>query len=82
MKGVFTVVVLALETNFYLVILSCARAHLMGRFSVDDNYGLLRRCKILGISDMCFSFLVWWRMVQAIELDRGTRLQEASRFPS
>ncbi len=37
MKKVFIVVVLELETTFYLIILLCIGAHMMGRFSVDDN---------------------------------------------
>ncbi len=40
MKRVFTVVMLALETTSYLVILSCTSECLMRRFYVDDNnYG-------------------------------------------
>jgi len=37
-KSMFTVVILALETISYLVVLSCMKACLMKRFYVDDNY--------------------------------------------
>ncbi len=65
--------VFVLETTFYLVILSCTRTHLMGRFSIDDNYVYKDRkirdhCYVL-----CFLLCVV-KMVQPMELDNGTRL--------
>jgi len=54
-KRVFIVVILALETTFYLVVLSCMRACLMKRFYVDDNYDCKKEQKV---RDKCFFFCV------------------------
>jgi hypothetical protein len=44
----------------------------------------IKRSESLRIKVMFFFFFsfMWWKMVQAMELDSGVRLQEASNFPS
>jgi hypothetical protein len=56
-KRVFTIIVLALETTFYFVLLSYTRAHMMGRFSIDDNY--VFKSEKLGIIVMFFVFFMF-----------------------
>jgi hypothetical protein len=55
---------------------------LMGRFSANDNHAIK---KVQRIRDYCYFiylFLMWWRMVRMMELDRDAILQEMSGFPS
>jgi hypothetical protein len=55
-KRVFSIIVLALETTFYLVVLLCTVLLLMGEFYVDDKYPL-RKSESLGIEVMFFCLL-------------------------
>jgi hypothetical protein len=79
----FFVIVLALKTTFYLVVLLCTILLLMGEFYVDNKYPFKeeRKFRIKAMCIFVFSSM-WWKMVQAMELDNGVRLQEVLNFPS
>jgi hypothetical protein len=76
MKRVFSVIVLVLETTFYLVVLLCTILFMMGEFYVDDKYGFKER----KIRDQCYVMLfiiiiIIFNVVEnGLNINNGVRL--------